>query len=60
MDRDGKFYGSIGGGTVEFAASKHAKDIKEAGIQKYNLSNEGGASLGMICGGNVEVLFEVV
>lgn len=60
MDRDGRFYGSIGGGTVEFAASKHAENVKETEVQKYNLSNEGEAALGMICGGDVEVLFEVV
>ena len=29
-------------------------------IRKYNLSNQGGANLGMICGGEVEVLYELL
>lgn len=60
LDGDGKFYGSIGGGNVEFAASKHARNVSEMEVHEYNLSNEGGAKLGMICGGDVEVLFELL
>lgn len=58
IDENGVSYGSIGGGSVEFEASRHVKEVNGVEIQKYNLSNAGEASLGMICGGNVEVLFE--
>lgn len=60
IDEDGISYGSIGGGNVEFQASRHVKDAQNAEIRKYNLSNAGGAELGMICGGNVDVLFEMM
>lgn len=60
LDKNRKSYGSIGGGNVEFQALKHAPDAENTEIVKYNLSNVGGANLGMICGGQVEVLFEVI
>lgn len=60
LDKKGKLYGSIGGGNVEFQAMKHAPEATDTEIVKYNLSNAGGANLGMICGGQVEVLFEVM
>ena len=59
LDKEGRLHGSIGGGNVEFQALKYAPEAKHGEIRKYNLSNQGGANLGMICGGEVEVLFEV-
>ena len=52
-------HGSIGGGNVEFQALKYAPEAQHGEIRKYNLSNQGGANLGMICGGEVEVLYEL-
>ena len=60
LDRDGRSYGSIGGGNVEFQALKHAPEAQHGEVKAYNLSNQGGANLGMICGGEVEVLYEII
>ena len=35
-------------------------EASEAEMRKYNLSNQVGANLGMICGGEVEVLYELL
>ena len=66
LDREGNAYGTIGGGSVEFQALRHAEKRNETKMEKpetiaYNLSQKESAdleNLGMICGGNVEVLFE--
>ena len=58
---DGRIYGTIGGGAVEFAAMEEAQTFDgEHGfaIREYDLSNAKAADLGMICGGRVKVLFE--
>ena len=47
-------------GNVEFQALKYAPEAQHGEIRKYNLSNQGGANLGMICGGEVEVLYELL
>lgn len=60
LDREGRSHGSIGGGNVEFQALKYAPKAQHGEIKSYNLSNQGGANLGMICGGEVEVLYEVL
>lgn len=60
LDREGRSYGSIGGGNVEFQALKYAPKAQHCEMKTYNLSNQGGANLGMICGGEVEVLYEVL
>ena len=39
-----------------FLRENTGKDLFE--IREYNLSNEGAASLGMICGGHIKVLLE--
>lgn len=65
VNEKGNIYGTIGGGTVEytvigeakaFLAENSGKDLFE--IREYNLSNEGAASLGMICGGHIRILLE--
>lgn len=66
LDREGNLYGTIGGGSVEFQALCHAEKRNAANTEKletiaYNFSQKESAdleNLGMICGGNVEVLFE--
>lgn len=59
--RDGSIYGTIGGGPIEFAAIKEAKNFSDTSgfsIREYDLSNSKAATLGMVCGGSVKVLFE--
>lgn len=59
--RDGSIYGTIGGGPIEFAAVREAQSFSDAGgfsIREYDLSNSKAATLGMVCGGKVKVLFE--
>lgn len=66
LDREGNLYGTIGGGSVEFQALRHAGKRNETKMENpetiaYNLSQKESAdleNLGMVCGGNVEVLFE--
>lgn len=60
LDREGRSHGSIGGGNVEFQALKYAPKAQHGEIKSYNLSNQGGANLRMICGGEVEVLYEIL
>ena len=60
LDREGRSHVSIGGGNVEFQALKYAPKAQHGEIKSYNLSNQGGANLGMICGGEVEVLYEIL
>lgn len=50
--------GSIGGGSVEFLAMQHCANVSVTETAVYELSQESAASIGMICGGRVEVLFE--
>lgn len=60
LDKKGRSHGSIGGGNVEFQALKYAPEARHCEVKTYNLSNQGGADLGMICGGEVEVLYEII
>lgn len=53
-------YGSIGGGSVEYEATKEAESVDGTSRRYYNLSINDEKNLGMICGGNVEILFEKV
>lgn len=63
VDAEGKLIaGTIGGGALELDALKHAKRLFDEGInfdlQRYDLTDSETARLGMICGGNNEVIFE--
>lgn len=58
LDENGRAYGSIGGGGVEYAAMGHASQVERAETRSYSLAGKEAAGEGMICGGNVEVLFE--
>ncbi|MBB5335592.1 xanthine dehydrogenase accessory factor [Pectinatus brassicae] len=63
VTQSGKIFGTIGGGAVEYAAQKRAVQIiaeKTAVIEEYDLSPQDASKLGMICGGRVKVLFELV
>ena len=48
---------SIGGGPVEFAAIRDAREITCAQEKTYRLNHEDGGRLGMVCGGSNRVLF---
>ena len=58
--RDGTILGSVGGGSVEYAAIKEGMKLTSDAINTYDLSNSESATLGMVCGGTIEILFEVI
>ncbi|MBS6397990.1 MAG: XdhC family protein [Clostridiales bacterium] len=58
---DGHTEGTIGGGTVEYAAKTHAQKLltrESSDTVGYCLNKNDVASLGMICGGDVTVYFQ--
>jgi xanthine dehydrogenase accessory factor len=59
---DGTIRGTIGGGSVEYAAIQRSQTMLQAGenfaVEEYILSDAEGATLGMVCGGNIKVMFE--
>lgn len=61
---DGAIAGTIGGGEVEHLAIERAKAMLKEKLQcetvTYKLDANKAASVGMICGGSVEILFEKV
>lgn len=60
---DGNFIGTIGGGAVENAAYEKALELikeRKSYVESYNLSNSIAATLGMVCGGTIKVLFEYI
>lgn len=60
VGRDGNVIGTIGGGKVEHLAIDQAKTQDKIEIKSYSLTNTDSAATGMICGGNVTVLFEPI
>lgn len=62
---DGTSVGTIGGGAFEAVAQADAKDLLagrggRTAIKRYTFTEQGEDALGMACGGNAEVLLEVV
>lgn len=60
---DGSFLGTIGGGAVENYAYNRALELvgnNDNVVEVYDLSNSKAATLGMICGGTVKVVFECI
>ncbi len=61
VNSDGSICGTIGGGSVEFAAIERAERLTENfALEEYDLSNSQAAGLGMVCGGRVKVMFELL
>ena len=59
----GKEYGTVGGGTAEFEVTKQARKLLEspkAMIESYVMNASDVKQLGMICGGDIEVIFQPV
>ncbi len=60
---DGSTHGTIGGGEVEFLAAKEAMEVLEKGntrVRAFALAPAQVASIGMICGGNVTVYYQLL
>ena len=60
LKEDGTILGSIGGGNVEYQALLEMRNLQKTVLREYVLSNAEGATLGMICGGNIKVLLEIL
>lgn len=60
VGEQGRIYGTIGGGNLEYQAiitgQKLLKDKKNY-LQEYHLNMEHAANLGMVCGGDAKVLY---
>jgi xanthine dehydrogenase accessory factor len=59
--KGGRICGTIGGGKIEYLAEEQGKiclEEKRSCIKEYNLAPNEVADLGMICGGQVKVLFQ--
>lgn len=60
--KDGSTMGTVGGGAVEYhstLAAKEAMEKKSSFIKSFDLSSAQAANIGMICGGGVEVHFQL-
>ena len=58
---DGHAAGTVGGGSAEFEAQKHAAALLAQGgedLRRFRFIQGDAASLGMVCGGDVEVQFQ--
>lgn len=63
INHSGRIYGTIGGGAVEYQSEKLAAEILEKGqslIKSFSLDQGQVENLGMICGGNVLVIFQYI
>jgi len=63
VDNQGNTHGTIGGGNLEHQAIMEGRKClgnKETKLIEYDLSDNAAANLGMICGGKVKVLFEMI
>lgn len=60
IGREGRIYGSIGGGALEYSAEKKAMELLEKkGFERkdFVLKENQPEDLGMVCGGNVDLCF---
>ena len=63
VGREGRLWGTIGGGAVEYRSQQLARQVlerRESGQHQFTLTREDVEDLGMICGGNVEVFFHYI
>ncbi|MCD8121033.1 MAG: XdhC family protein [Clostridiales bacterium] len=60
VGQNGRLWGTIGGGNLEYQATVRGINLlqeKRSEVREYYLGAEKSAELGMICGGDVRVLF---
>ena len=60
---DGSTMGTVGGGAVELIAAKEALEVLKTGetrVRAFCLAPEQVASIGMICGGNVTIYYQLL
>ncbi len=60
---DGSIVGTIGGGIVEAECQREGARVLQGGVpclREYDLSNDTAAGLGMICGGRLTVLLDLL
>ena len=60
---DGHTEGTVGGGAVEFSVTKLAEQVRAEGtdrIREYRLTPGETADLGMVCGGDVTILLQIL
>jgi xanthine dehydrogenase accessory factor len=63
ISSEGRLYGTIGGGNVEYVSEKMAMEVlekKASRIKYFKLTPNQVADLGMICGGDVTVYFQYI
>ncbi|MEQ9443398.1 MAG: XdhC family protein [Cyclobacteriaceae bacterium] len=63
IDEEGHMVGSVSGGCVEGAVVQAAQEVLKHGaakILKYGISDEDAWTVGLSCGGNVEVLLQSI
>jgi len=65
IKKDSSIIDTIGGGMIEFSAIQEAVRILDqetpaASVKHYILNNEEAASLGMWCGGNIDIFFDPI
>lgn len=60
IGEEGRIFGTIGGGNLEYQAVLHAGELlaqKQCEYREYDLGTGEGKGLGMVCGGRVKVCF---
>ncbi|MFR0790395.1 MAG: XdhC family protein [Lachnospiraceae bacterium] len=58
--KNGRIYGTIGGGNLEYQAVKKAMELAGTAahfVEDFDLGTGENGGLGMVCGGRVKVLF---
>lgn len=63
VSRSGAQVGTIGGGNVEHLAIRHAQELigqQRSDVHEYKLHKNDAEDIGMVCGGDVTVLFSFI
>lgn len=63
VTNEGRIYGTVGGGAVEYQCEKLAAEALQNGssrIKAFSLSKNDIEDIGMICGGDVKVMFQYI
>jgi xanthine dehydrogenase accessory factor len=63
IDKHGRAWGTIGGGTLEYKSIELARGLleqRQSRYKTYRLYRNGEEELGMLCGGRVDVFFQFI